>query len=154
MDDRLTIYVDRLRSGATEAVKLSTSPSFLEVSEDNLKFEFPVQIEGKAYLTEDHLILHFDMETKASIPCKRCNKVGLVPIKIKGFYHTVPLVEIRDHAFDMTTILRDEILLEVPPFYSCEEGECEDIETIKKYFKSENQKDKDDHTYHPFADLK
>ena len=154
MDDRFLIYVDRLRSGSTEDVKLTLSPSFLDVDEDDLKFKSPVTVSGKAYLTEDHLILHLDIETMASMPCKRCNQMKDVPLKIKGYYHTVPLEEIRDHLFDMSETLRDDILLEVPAFYSCKEGECQDLEYTKKYFKSDSKSGNGGESYHPFADLK
>ncbi len=154
MDDRFVIYIDRLRFGSTEEIALDLAPSFLGVDEPDLKFKAPVCVRGKAYVTEDHLILHLDIKTMASMPCKRCNAIKDVPIELKGYYHTVPLEEIRDHLFDMSETLRDDILLEVPAFYACEEGECEDLGYVKKELKSEGKKGESHDTYHPFADLK
>lgn len=152
MDDRFKIYIEQLRDGQIEAISESFDPSFLEIQEKELDFSDPISVKGQAYLAEDNLILHLDIDTLCSVPCSICNKLVKVEIHIKGFYHAVPVNEIKSGVYNFTEILRETILLEIPLLAECNQGNCPNRKDIEKYLKKE--RDHNDEGYHPFADFK
>lgn len=152
MEDQFTIYIDRLRGGGEEIISAEVPPSFMQIDEEELSFPSPIVVEGKAYLAEDHLVLHLDIATEAIMPCKMCNVLKALPVKIEGLYHTQPLDEIKESLFDAAVIVREAILLDIPSYYDCPDEECEGRKTAKKYLKQEARDDGE--TYHPFANLK
>ncbi len=146
------IYVDRLKDGHTQSIKEQISPDFLEIQEKELKFPSPIEIEGKAYLADDHLVIQLYLTTKASMPCTICNQEYLFPIVIESFYHIEPISSIQGHIFDYTALLREEILLQLPPFVECHQGNCPERSTLEAFLRKK-EKTPVDATYHPFADL-
>lgn len=154
MDDRFRIFVEQLRDGETESIHESFSPDFLEIREKELQFIDPINIQGKAYLAEDSLVMHLDVDTACILPCSICNAPVKTPLEIKGFYHVVPLNEVKGGVFNFKNILRETILLETPHFAECNEGNCQQRKQIEKYLKKDNGNlDPDQEGYHPFADL-
>ena len=153
MDERFTVYIDRLKGGKNEEIDLILPPHFMEIEEEDLMFEESIQVKGKAYLAEDHLIMHLDIETQAMMPCARCNQPSAVPLFIEGFYHTVPLEDIKEGIYHFGPMVREAILLELPSFHSCSDEECLGSELVKKYFKQEKQSGGSPNTYHPFENL-
>lgn len=156
MSKDFIIYVDRLKDGQTLKIEEKSSPEFLDIHEEELSFTDPVSISGKAYLAEDHLVLQLDIRTQFVMPCSICNEKVTLPIEIKNFYHVEPIAEITSHIFDFTELLREDILLQVPPFVECHEGRCPERGTISPYLKKEEKtpsSKKNDHVHYPFADL-
>lgn len=155
MDERFKIYIDQLRDGEVETLSEVFSPEFLDVNEQDLKFMDPVNLQGEAYLTGDMLILHLDIETACMIPCSICNEPVKVPIKISGYYHTVPLEEIKSGIFHFQEMLREIILLNTPILAECGQGKCPQRSSLQKYLKSESSRHtkEGDDGYRPFADL-
>lgn len=155
IDDRFRIFVEQLRNGSTEEVDETFVPDFLEIKEKDLSFSEPITVRGQVYLAEEMLILHFNIYAIATVPCAICNEPTEVVIDIKGFYHAVPLNEIKSAIYDFREILRETILLEVPNLAECYQGKCSQRDTLKKYFKNEgvlgNKEDEDG--YRPFAGL-
>jgi uncharacterized metal-binding protein YceD (DUF177 family) len=129
------IYIDRLRGGHEEKISETIPPDFLEIHEKDLVFSKPVVISGESYLSGDHLVIKLKIETEASIPCTICNEPTPFPIVLNHFYLTVALDEIKTHVFDCTQEIREAILLQVPPFIECHEGQCPEREVISKYLK-------------------
>jgi uncharacterized metal-binding protein YceD (DUF177 family) len=155
MDDRFRVFIDQLREGNIEDIDESFSPDFLGINERDLSFTQPIHVKGQVYLAEDVLILHFDINTIATLSCAICNGPTNVEIAIKGFYHAVPLNEIKGAVYDFHEILRETILLEVPILTECNEGKCPQRQTLEKYFKKENApgSKEDEDGYRPFADF-
>jgi len=155
MDDPFKIYVDRLRDGQVEKIQEVFSSDFLDVHEKELAFDAKVIVNGEAYLAEDALVLHLDLDAQATMPCSICNESTSVPIEVKGFYHLVPLDEIKSGVYDMQEALREAILLETPQFAECHGGACPQRDVIGKYLRKESlqTKDVEDEGYRPFADL-
>lgn len=151
MEDDYKIFIDQLRDGKVEELNLSFPPDTLQVKESALSFDLPIEVKGEAYIAEDSLILHLDMETKGVVPCSICNRPVQVPIGVKGVYHAVPFDEIKTRVFDIRDIVRENILLEVPPFAECN-GDCPERRTLAKYLKE--QSDTDDEGFCPFKELK
>ncbi len=150
-DDSFKIYVDRLRDGQQAHISENLSPEFLDVSEAELTFQEPVAVEGEAYVAGDSLILHLTISTNCTLPCSICNKPVEVPISINEFYHAEPTEDIKSGIFNFCDILREAIIIEVPSFTECNDGNCPSRKELKKYLKKPEQSA--DEGYHPFADL-
>jgi len=156
MNKNLSIYVDRLKDGHTQKIEEEISSNFLDVKEEELSFPSPVSIQGKAYLADDELVLQFDIHTQFIMPCAICNEKISLPIEIKNFYHVEPIAEIKGHIFNFTELLREAILLQIPPFIECNNGKCPERKTLSRYIKKEEKAaphSKKDHVHYPFADL-
>lgn len=154
-DDRFKIFVEQLRQGNTEEIEEVFSPDFLEIKEKELSFLQPITVRGQVYLADDTLVLHLDIHAVAVMPCAICNQPANVEIAIQGFYHAVPLIEIKGAVYDFREILREAILLEVPLLTECHQGKCPQRQSLEKYFKKEGVpgiKDQEE-GYRPFADL-
>ena len=153
MDNTFSLFVDRLRGGKVEEIKEVFSPDFLGVHESDLVFDKEVKVKGEAYLTDDSLVMRVDITTEATMPCAICNEKAAVPIEVRGFYHIVPLKEIKGAVYNMQEALREAILLEIPQFAECE-GKCPRREEIAKYMKDASADTGMNGDTHPFADLK
>jgi uncharacterized metal-binding protein YceD (DUF177 family) len=154
MDEAFKIFVDQLRDGHQQQIEESLTPDFLGIQERDLEFKKNVELEGEAYAADDELIIHWNIETEALVACSICNEKVPVSIKIDNFYHSEPMDEIKAAVFNFKDLLRETILLEVPPFAECNNGNCPRRKDVEKYLKppSENQSEEDD-GYRPFADL-
>ncbi len=155
MDERFKIYVEQLRDGHVEKLAETFEPAILEVQDADLSFTEPVEVRGEAYLADDMLVMHVDAHTYGNIPCRICNESVKVKVEFEGFYHAVPLDEVKGGIYNYHTVLRETLLLEVPPLAECHQGKCPQRKTMQKYFKKENaagEKEVED-GYRPFADL-
>ena len=149
MEPEFKVYLDRLQGGKTEVIDLTLSSTFIDVEERDLKFNDPVTIKGKAYLANEHLVIHLEIEVIASIPCAICNKAVRISIKVPEFYHTEELNEIKGKIYYYADPLREAILLDVPSFGECKGG-CPERKELEKYKPSEGNNDS---VQFPFADL-
>jgi len=154
MDDQFKIFVEQLREGKEQQIQESLAPDFLDVQDEDLTFDRPVELKGVTYLAEDELILHWDIHTTAKIPCSICNDQVEVPVDITNFYASEALEEIKTGIYNFKDLLRETILLEVPPFVECHGGSCPKRKEFDKYLKkpSESTPEQED-GYQPFADL-
>lgn len=155
IDDRFRIFVEQLRDGTIEEIDETFSPDFLEISEKELAFNKPVKVKGQVYLAEEMLVLHLDIQATATLPCAICNGPADVDIAIKGFYHAIPLSEVKGAIYDFRELLRETILLEVPILAECHQGKCPQRDTLKSYLKKESVpgSKEDEDGYRPFADF-
>lgn len=151
MDDIFKIYVEQLRDGHEQKINELIPPDFLEIDDKELTFKKNVKLDGSAYLAEHELILHWDIETQALIPCSICNENVPIDIRISNFYYSEPLDNIKSGIFNFKDVLRETILLEVPAFAE-HEGDCPKRNEIAKYLKVNEESEEED-GYHPFADL-
>lgn len=140
------IFVDRLTEGQEETINWDLSSTFLDVHEKDLSFSEEVKVKGKAYLADTFLIIQVDIEAVSLIPCIVCNEVKEYPVVIEHFYHAEPLAEMKGKIFNFTEKLRDAILLEVPQFYECNNGNCGERKELEKFLRKESSPS-------PFADL-
>jgi uncharacterized metal-binding protein YceD (DUF177 family) len=128
------IYVDRLKNGQTEKIDVTVNADFLDVAD--ISFSLPVTIQGEAYLADEHLILHMQAHTETQIPCVICNKSFTLKLAVSDFYHSVPLLEIKAAIFDFSSLLREDILLQIPQFAECSGGTCPERVDISKFLKT------------------
>jgi uncharacterized metal-binding protein YceD (DUF177 family) len=157
-DDAFKIYVEQLRDGHVEKLHETFAPNFLDIHEEELHFNENVTIEGEAYLADENLILHLQIATQAIIPCSICNGPVETKILLPNFYHMEPLADVKSGIFDFSNILREAILLEVPGFAECHNGNCPERKQVAKYLKEPAKKaaggDKNiEDGYQPFADI-
>lgn len=145
MLDGFKIYVERLRSGEQEIINERFEPDFLEAEE----VEEPITVRGKAYLAGHELIINLDIELSAVMMCTVCNKYFNKQMCINGFYHVEPLQNITSSVFDFSDILREAIVLELPQFAECNDGNCDGRREIEKYF----TKTSGQHSNCPMEDL-
>lgn len=153
--DGFKIYVEQLRGGHVEKIKEVFSHVFLGLAEKELAFVDSVLVEGEAYLAEDNLVLHLQISTKATLPCKICNEPLKVPLRLTDFYHTESLEGIKSGIFSMEAALREAILLDAPTFAECNEGKCPQRKELEKFLKKgPSSAEKGDATgYRPFEGL-
>lgn len=154
IDESFRIYVEQLRDGQIESLEETYPPAFLNVAEKDLAFVDPVRIKGEAYLADDVLVLHLDVRTLATMPCRICNESIKADVVINEFYHAEPLEEIKGSVFDFREMLREAILLETPPLAECHQGNCPKRKALQQFFKKEGTvKNGEEEGYQPFADL-
>ena len=146
----LHIYIDRLKSGQTEKISESLSSDFLEIDEPDLAFDKIFKVEAEAYLANDHLIIQFTLNISALIPCSICNVMTKNILKLDNTCFSIALSEIKGAVFDFTDEIRSTILNSVPSFSECNQGNCPDRPTLKKYLKPP-VKDAAKDVYFPFA---
>jgi len=152
----LKIYVDRLKEGHKEKIDLILPPDLMEVNEQELAFLNPITLKGETYLAEDHLVLHLQLETKATLPCIVCNQAVKIPLVIQDFYHAEPIAEIKGAIFDYTEKVREALLLQTPIYIECSNGKCPERKTLNKYLKTTSPSEKgssEEHPHFPFANL-
>lgn len=150
MDERFKIFLEQLKSGDVEKIGFTCDSAFLDVKEENLHFDGPVEITGEAYLADEELILHLGGSVKAVIPCSICNEPVETEVKVAGFYHAEPIAENKTGFFNFQEIFREMILLEVPQFVECG-GKCPQRKQIDKFLKK--AKPSEGEGYQPFADI-
>lgn len=155
--DHFRIFVEQLRDGHIEELNETLTPEFIDVNEEALKFLDPVYLKGEAYLADDDLVLKFNCNTIATMPCAICGETTKHAVAVHDDYQMVPLDEIKGSVFDIKDMLREAIILEAPRSVECHEGHCPQRTRLKKYFKNEtaktSDKDDDEGSYRPFADL-
>src|SRR5436190_1072616 len=120
--DGFKIRVESLKHGLVEKIQEKFNPDFIDVSEDRLKFNDPVLVDGEAYLADSELVLHLNISTVATLLCSICNEPVKVPIDLKKIYIAEPLDQIKTGVFSLIDPLREAILIETPSFAECNEG--------------------------------
>ncbi len=155
MEDAFKIYVDQLRNGHVEHIDETVDSQFLDIKDDDLRLDDKIYVQGEAYLAENDLIICLNVKTNMYIPCGICSTLVKIPLDLKNLYLTVESEEFKSGIFYFNGLLRESILLEIPQFAECNEGNCPQRKEIGKYLKKPedpNQPGKND-GYHPFADL-
>lgn len=157
MKDTFKIYIEQLRDGRTEAIEEHYAPDFIDLKDDEAVFKRDVQVEGQAYLADGNLIIHLQVIAYVIVPCSICNRPVEVEISIPDFYHMEPAEEIKTGIFDFSEMLREAIVLEIPPFGECNSGNCPERAAIAKFLNVKSEKASSDidgdEGYQPFADI-
>lgn len=136
MGAQFEVYVDRLKGGAVQKILGPFDPSFLEVEEAELQFPFSVEVEGEAYVSEDHLVLHLNASVRAKMPCSVCNQMIETELKAENYYHTELLSEIEGAVFSLKETLREALLIELPHYVECKNGNCPERATLTPFLRT------------------
>lgn len=146
----LKILVERLKNGETEKIHETFSPSFINIqNEKDISFSKDISIVGKAYLADDHLIVDLKIKTAISMPCSICNEIIEIPIDIKDFSDVQELSTIKSLVYDYTEEVRSALLLKLPQFVECNQGNCSERKEIQKYLTKNDPKK----VHSPFAEI-
>jgi uncharacterized metal-binding protein YceD (DUF177 family) len=146
----LKLYTEQLKSGKREAIELMLPPDFLKIEESDIAFKTPIHLKGEAYAADDHLVLQLSAQTEALMPCGICNEMTLVFLQTEEIYHTILFEDLPSTIFDFSDIVREEIVLLIPQFVECKQGECPERSSVSKYIKSKSVSPTN---HFPFADL-
>lgn len=155
MKEQVKIYVDRVRDGEVDEVSETVSPVFMDIQEQEMRFNDPVTLEGEAYVTDDWLIIRLTIKTKVTLVCSVCNEPFEFIIDIQDMVHDEPLENIRDSSFDLLPMVRESILLAVPFYPQCGLTVCKQRKNIEPYLKSSKPivEKTEEHGHNPFQDL-
>ena len=145
--EQLKIYTEQLRNGKRETLDLTLPSNFLDLHEQDLAFENPIQLKGEVYAADDQMIVHLKAKTEGKMPCSICNQITPLSLQTEDIYHTIPFNEISTQIFDLSDLVREEIVLFIPQFIECNHGHCPERPSVAKFIK-----EKSDHHF-PFADL-
>jgi len=155
MQEMFKIWVDHLKGGPSGAkvqkISRSFDPAFLEIDEKELKFFAPVQVDGEAYLADQHLVIRLKARTTATLPCVICNEMTDLELKVENFYQAVGIDEIENAVYDFAAPLREALLIELPNYFECRKGNCPERESLAPYLRLSPKTDGKKNF--PFADL-
>ena len=141
--DDFEIYIDRLRNNKEERINKIICASLLDLNEKEIKLAEDLKISGKAYITNDFLIINFStISVKILMPCIICNEMKPLDIKINNFYHNEALDKKNNKSFNFKHVLKEAIFLELPSFFECNNNNCKKRELINKYISKNNNGDK------------
>lgn len=132
----LKIYYHSLREGDREKIDIKLPPDFMDVREKELSFADPVLIKGEVYVTEDLLVFQCCASTFATIPCAVCNEPVKIPLTVTNLYHPESVEKLKAAYVDFAPLLREDILLQIPVFAECNNGNCPERATLKKFLKN------------------
>lgn len=151
MTETFKIFLDRLFDGKEQILQDSIPKEFLFVDEEELKFEGPVEIKGKAYLAYDHLVIRLNAEALVNLPCVICTQPVSFFLKIKDRTHSIPIKEISGKIFSFKDLLKEELLLEVPQTKECNDL-CKERKNIAPFLNKKQQNDNPENHF-PFSGL-
>ena len=141
-----------MKEGDPDLFSGSIQANSLLPTEKDLSFPAKIELSGESYLAGDHLIIKLEAKTEAKIPCAICNAQRDVPVVLHNFYHAEPIEEISSGIFDFSSLLREDLLLELPGFTECD-GKCPERQNISKYLKNEETSASSHNIQFPFSDL-
>ena len=125
-------------------------PSFLDLTGDNeIAPCSNVFVSGQVDLADGWVILQSKIETSLLVSCATCAETFPMSIQIQSWKHQVNERENRNGWIDVTQMLRDEILLEVPLFIVCGGSACTNRESIGQYLVTREKEEKNQ----PFLSL-
>lgn len=149
----LIIAVSQLQRGAVAHFTVEAPAALLELEEEEVVPLETIKISGRAYLLEQDLIAHFSAETKVKMPCVICNESVVVPLKVTEVVQTMPTSEIGFDGYDLAPLIREELILALPQFVECIEGNCPKRKELKQSRAKSSNKKEEEEGYHPFAGL-
>lgn len=146
------LYLDRLKQQEKEDLSSSYPCSLMDIEEKELVFNKPIEVKGEAYVSGDHLIIHFSAHTSLEMPCAICNQMTTYNLSISDSYQTIELIEIKSGELSFAEVLRETILLELPSYVECHNGNCPSRPLIEPYLHKEKS-EKDEDIHYPFSGL-
>lgn len=145
MENKLKIFIDRLKK-ADEIIKEKILFQDLDIKDEkDLQFIKPIIIDGKAYISNEDLIINLNIKFNISMPCSICNEFIEKKLQVKNLYITVKLSDISSF-YKYKNEIRNACFLEIPSFVECMDN-CLVRQNIKNYLKNETDKN------FPFSNL-
>lgn len=150
----LTVYVDRLRGGATQPLDAELTSDDLAVNDDEARIDSATTVRGEATLADEELVIHFSAKTQARVPCTVCSADVSIPVEVTDCYHAVEKDDYKTGVYDASALVREELVMALPRFVECG-GQCPERETVGTYLTEADVgvSDKPQDGHQPFADL-
>ena len=150
IEDRLSVFVDRLREGQVEEINCSCPPEFLSLEEKELRPCSEISVFGSAQVIDQQLLLQLTATVLIEMPCSVCNELCQTEVRVEDFALTESCDQIRAGIYRYANNLREAILLEIPQFAECSEGHCPSRAEIANYTASHSPQETGQN---PFANL-
>jgi uncharacterized metal-binding protein YceD (DUF177 family) len=131
----------RVQFDGKEEFEFDVDPKFVDADLDFTS----VHVVGESSVEDDLLVITFEASTSTYIPCSICNTPTPIDLKTELVHHTIPLTEIKGQIFDISELVREEIILIIPQFIECHDGNCPVRPLIAAYTPKKDR--------HPFAYL-
>ncbi len=151
MDKPFCLYIDRLREGHTEVLNEQIQAKNFHDDCGEVRFKEDVRVAGKAYVTDDYLIIDCKISTNVEVSCTICNEYFSLPIAIDCM-HEEALEDIKGSVYCYLGMIQEEIFLGIPYFLQCGKTKCQNREEIEKYLHKKTISQDGEDTYHPFRD--
>jgi uncharacterized metal-binding protein YceD (DUF177 family) len=120
-------------------------PGFLDLpSGDELSPVSDICVSGKAYHASEWILIQAEVTARMRLPCAVCNEMYEFSVELMPWKLSVPASSVKDGMLDVSSELREAILLEVPFFVRCGGDTCLNAEQVSKYFVPEGQFATDD----------
>jgi uncharacterized metal-binding protein YceD (DUF177 family) len=145
--DSIKIFIDRLKVEGDFKEKGTLNPSILELDPKDAVAS-DISFDLTAYLVEEQLIITFSASCNISMPCKICNEFSDEKISITKSTQDIELSDVKKGVYDASNLIRENILLQIPPFHECN-GNCKERSNLTNYFKKQDSKV----TNNPFSQL-
>lgn len=129
----MRIYIDRLKEGQEHTFDEEVSCSdIFDKDEIGTVINQPLSLSFKAYLAGHELVIEWhSIKAVVRVCCTICNEFFDLPLAIEGTRHIEPLSAIRGAVFNPASLVREQILLDVPAYAECTEGCCPQREALK-----------------------
>jgi len=134
----LTVNVQRLKSlsdGKEELLAAVLPSTCIGVSDSEMHFEAPIEVEGKAYLAGEELIVQLSIATEVLQPCCICNTWTTHPLNLKKLILHIDAEEMRGDQIDLLPVVREEVLLAVDAYVECSDSGCPERDHLRHYLK-------------------
>lgn len=135
MSERLQIFLEDLRGGEELDIDITLNPDKDTLEEPDFCFRAALNVQGRAYLADNELIVHYSLQTEALLPCKICNEWVTVPIELNDLIEVRSVKKIKNRVADLTETVRQQAMLEVPLIVECHQGSCPARKELNKYLK-------------------
>jgi uncharacterized metal-binding protein YceD (DUF177 family) len=153
MSDALLTYLQDLEGGETLSVDASVAGSCLAADDAELSFPEQVKVTGQVYLAGDTVVACLSAATRACLPCRMCNGPAWVDLRLANTYHSWDRGVFKNGKVDCLEPVREELLLQVPQFAECHNGQCPERCASAAYFAKESTCMDGVEGYQPFSDL-
>lgn len=134
--DSIKIFIDRLKVEGEFKEKGLLNPRILELDPKEAVAS-DISYDLTAYLVDEQLIVTFSASCTIDMPCKICNEFSAEKITINKNTQDIELSDIKKGVYDASTLIRESILLQTPPFHECN-GQCKERSNITNYFKKQD----------------
>jgi uncharacterized metal-binding protein YceD (DUF177 family) len=122
-------------------------------NDDELSPLSDIFVSGKAYRTQEWIMIEAQVKVSMCLPCSMCNEPSSFFIELLPWEESVEVSSVKDGMVDLSQELRDAILLEAPLCIRCGGDACRNIDEFRKYLAPENRTADSEEKNQPFLSL-
>jgi uncharacterized metal-binding protein YceD (DUF177 family) len=139
---KVALPISRILQGEDYTFEETLEPKEMELTEEFLRFEAPIQVQGTAYKAGDAVVYYFQASTHASVSCTFCCEFFLLPLDVKIGNEALEPEELDGiENYDLWPIIRQELLLSLPNYAQCRPQGCPEREQYAHIIKNSSQAD-------------